>query len=61
MLFRHLIEHHTLREQNIFYPLLDEKVDADEKERIKAALQNAIPPDFQKCKVTGDAERAHHC
>jgi hypothetical protein len=41
-----LIEHHTLREQNIFYPLLDEKVDADEKERIKAALQNAIPPDF---------------
>jgi hemerythrin-like domain-containing protein len=61
MLFRHLIEHHTLREQNIFYPLLDEKVDADEKERIKAALQNAIPPDFQKCEVTGDAERAHHC
>ena len=45
-LFRHLIEHHTLREQNIFYPLLDEKVDADEKERIKAALQNSIPPDF---------------
>jgi Hemerythrin HHE cation binding domain. len=46
MLFRHLIEHHTLREQNIFYPLLDEKVDADEKERIKEALQNAMPPDF---------------
>ncbi len=48
MLFRHLIEHHTLREQNIFYPLLDEKVDADEKERIKAALQNAMPPDFMR-------------
>ncbi|MFA0774386.1 MAG: hypothetical protein KEFWMYNX_002426 [Candidatus Fervidibacter sp.] len=46
MLFRHLIEHHTLREQNIFYPLLDEKVDADEKERIKKALQSALPSDF---------------
>jgi len=45
-LFRHLIEHHTLREQNIFYPLLDEKVDADEKERIKTALQSALPSDF---------------
>ena len=46
MLFRHLIEHHTLREQNIFYPLLDEKVDAEEKERIKTALQSALPSDF---------------
>jgi len=35
-----------LREQNIFYPLLDEKVDADEKERIKKALQSALPSDF---------------
>jgi Hemerythrin HHE cation binding domain. len=48
MLFRHLIEHHTLREQNIFYPLLDEKVDDDEKEHIKAALQSALPPDFAR-------------
>lgn len=41
MLFRHLIEHHTLREQNIFYPLLDEKASSDEKERIADALKAA--------------------
>lgn len=41
MLFRHLIEHHTLREQNIFYPLLDEKARADEKARIAQALTDA--------------------
>ena len=54
MLFRHLIEHHTLREQNIFYPLLDEKVEADEKERIKEALQNAMPSEFARWKVTAN-------
>ncbi len=41
MLFRHLIEHHTLREQNIFYPLLDAQVSADEKARIADALTQA--------------------
>ncbi len=41
MLFRHLIEHHTLREQNIFFPILDEKASSDEKERIANALKAA--------------------
>jgi len=41
MLFRHLIEHHTLREQNILYPLLDEKASGAEKESIAKALSEA--------------------
>jgi hemerythrin-like domain-containing protein len=41
MLFRHLIEHHTLREQNIFYPLLDEKASDEEKQNIAQALTEA--------------------
>lgn len=41
MLFRHLIEHHTLREQNIFYPLLDERSDTSEKSHITNALEKA--------------------
>lgn len=39
MLFRHLIEHHPLREQNFFYPILGEKASNDEKERIANALK----------------------
>ncbi len=46
MLFHHLIEHHTLREQNIFYPILDEHADADAKEQIYSALQAAMPSGF---------------
>ena len=41
MLFRHLIEHHTLREQNIFYPTLDEKASEKEKQSIAEALTEA--------------------
>jgi len=41
MLFRHLIEHHTLREQNIFYPLLDEKANPEAKTNIADALSSA--------------------
>ncbi|MFN3421565.1 MAG: hemerythrin domain-containing protein, partial [Armatimonadota bacterium] len=49
MLFRHLIEHHTLREQNIFYPILDEKAIRDEKERIANTLKAA----WEKAERTG--------
>lgn len=41
VLFRHLIEHHTLREQNIFYPILDEKANGNEKASIAKALSEA--------------------
>lgn len=43
MLLRHLIEHHTLREQNIFYPILDEKASDDEKQKVSKALKEATP------------------
>lgn len=43
MLFRHLIEHHTLREQNIFYPILDERASAEEKQRVSEALEENMP------------------
>jgi len=41
LLFRHLIVHHTLREQNIFYPTLDEKASEKEKQSIAEALTEA--------------------
>lgn len=43
MLFRHLIEHHTLREQNIFYPILDERASVEEKQRVSEALEENMP------------------
>ncbi|MGQ9463988.1 MAG: hypothetical protein ACUVTP_13075 [Candidatus Fervidibacter sp.] len=43
MLFRYLIEHHTLREQNIFYPILDEKASDDDKRNVSKALKEATP------------------
>lgn len=41
VLFRHLIEHHTLCEQNIFYPILDEKANGNEKASIAKVLSEA--------------------
>ncbi|MCS6862172.1 MAG: hypothetical protein NZT92_17855 [Abditibacteriales bacterium] len=40
--FRHLFEHHTLREQNLLYPLLESRTDAPAQAAIRDALQKAF-------------------
>lgn len=42
MHLRHLIDHHTLREQNIFYPLLEKTLEPEEKKQVREALEKAI-------------------
>lgn len=43
MRFRHLFEHHTLREQNLLYPVLESRADAATQAIIRDALLRASP------------------
>lgn len=38
--FKHLMEHHELREENIMYPLLDRRLDPEKREEVLATLRN---------------------
>lgn len=39
--FKHLMEHHELREENIMYPLLDRRLDPEKQKEILATLRKA--------------------
>jgi hypothetical protein len=41
MRFRHLFEHHTLREQNLLYPTLESRADTATQAAIRDALLRA--------------------
>ncbi len=43
MRFRHLFEHHTLREQNLLYPILESRTDAATQAPIREALLRTSP------------------
>ncbi|MBI3950741.1 MAG: hemerythrin domain-containing protein [Acidobacteria bacterium] len=38
-LFKHLVEHHDLREQNILYPTLDQVTDEDERRELLSRVE----------------------